>query len=205
MFARVAGLQTLLLFAYPLLVYFALGFASPRAIALCTLGLLAARMALSARARLAAFLRVFAPVGAAIAAAALVSLVWNDPLWLLLAPAFMSAALLAVFASSLARRETAVETLARAQVGSLSDEEVIYCRRVTVLWSAFFAANAAIGAALALAGSREAWALYTGVIAYVLLGALFAVEYVYRHWRFRRYVGAPTDAVLRRLFPPKSL
>ena len=34
------------------------------------------------------------------------------------------------------------------------------------------------------------------------MGLLFATEFVYRHWRFRRYVGLPTDPLLRRLFPP---
>ncbi|MFI5317001.1 MAG: hypothetical protein ACHQ6T_14975 [Myxococcota bacterium] len=199
-----AVLQALLLIAYPLLVYVALGFAPPRAIALCTLALLAARAALGSRARLAALLRVFAPVGAAFAAASLVSLFSNDPLWLLLAPALLNAALLAVFASSLWRRQSAIEILARAQVGTLSEGEVTYCRRVTLVWCVFFAANGALCAALALAGSREAWALYTGLAAYLLMGLLFACEYVYRHWRFRRYVGGPVDPVLRRLFPPDA-
>jgi uncharacterized membrane protein len=204
MFARVAALQALLLLAYPLLVYFALGFASPRAIALCTLALVAGRAALFARARLAAFARVFAPVGVAFAMTSLVSLIWNDELWLLLAPALQNLTLFAAFALSFTRRETAIETLARAQVGELSAEEVTYCRRVNALWCAFLAANSAACAAVALVGSREAWALYTGIVAYVLLGVLFACEYVYRHWRFRRYVGAPTDAFLRRLFPPRA-
>jgi uncharacterized membrane protein len=75
---------------------------------------------------------------------------------------------------------------------------------VTAVWCAFFVANGAISLELALAGSRASWALYTGVIAYVCLGALFAAEYVYRHWRFRRYVGAPTDTLLRRFFPPRA-
>ncbi len=60
-------------------------------------------------------------------------------------------------------------------------------------------ARAQVGA---VAGSRGAWALCTGCIAYVLLGLLFTCEFVYRRWRFRRYVGAPTDVLFRRIFPP---
>jgi hypothetical protein len=45
--------------------------------------------------------------------------------------------------------------------------------------------------------------VYTGIVAYVLAGALFTVEVVYRAWRFRHYEDGPTDAVLRRIFPPR--
>jgi uncharacterized membrane protein len=198
-----AALQALLVLSYPLVVYVALGFASPRAVALVTLGLVAARALFAAREKLWTFARLLAPLGLAFALPSLVSLVWNDPVSLLLAPALFNAAMLAVFAASFAARETTVETLARAQVGSLSEAERVYCRRVTALWCGFFAANGAACAWVALFGSRAEWALYTGVVAYALLGALFAAEYVYRHWRFRRYHGAPTDALLRRLFPPR--
>ena len=197
-------LQTLALLAYPLFVYLALQVASPRIVALGTLVLLALRLAFIAPARFAATARAFAPAGIALGLASLVSLVWNDPRSLLLAPTVASLGLLAAFAASFLAQETTVERLARAQVGELDADERRYCRRVTGLWCAFFAANAAVSATLALAATREAWALYTGFIAYLLVGALFAAEYLYRHWRFRRYVGAATDPFLRRIFPPRT-
>ena len=199
-----AALQTLALLAYPVLVYFALQFASARTVALLTLLLLGLRLAFLAPARLAANARAFAPAGIALGLASLLSLVWNDPRSLLLAPSLASLGLLAAFASSFLSAETTVERLARAQVGELDSEERRYCRRVTALWCAFFVANGAVAAVLAFAGSREAWAVYTGFVAYLLVGALFAAEYLYRHWRFRRYVGAPTDPLLRRIFPPRT-
>jgi len=198
-----AGLQTALLLLYPLLVYFALEWLSPRAVAALTLLFFAARLALASRARFAALARAAAPIAAAFALASLVSLVSGNALALLLAPALFNAAMLAVFAASFARAETTVESLARAQVGELDAAERAYCRRVNGIWCAFFAANACACAFVALQCSRETWALYTGALAYALMGALFASEYVYRHWRFRRYVGAPTDALLQRLFPPQ--
>lgn len=199
-----AALQTLALLAYPVFVYLALRVASPRVVALGTLVLLALRLAFIAPARFAATARAFAPAGIALGLASLVSLVWNDPRSLLLAPTLASLGLLAAFASSFLARETTIERLARAQVGELDADERRYCRRVTGLWCGFFSANAAVSAALALAATREAWALYTGFIAYLLVGALFAAEYLYRHWRFRRYVGAATDPLLRRIFPPRT-
>ena len=198
-----AALQTLALLAYPLLVYLALQVASTRIVALGTLVLLALRLAFLAPARFAATARAFAPAGIALGSRA--SSRWSGTTRAASCSRrrSLNLGLLAAFAASFLARETTVERLARAQVGELDADERRYCRRVTALWCAFFAANAAVSAALALGGTREAWALYTGLVAYLLVGALFAAEYLYRHWRFRRYVGAPTDAVLRRIFPPR--
>jgi uncharacterized membrane protein len=197
-------IQASLTIAYPGLVYLALQVASPRTVGLCILGLLALRLALVSRHKLAAYARLAAPVAAAFIVTSLASLVWNDPVSLLLAPVLVNFALLCAFGSSLTRRETLVETLALAQAGSLSAEERAYCRRLTAVWCAFFLANGAIAGELAFAGTREAWALYTGAIAYAAMALLFAVEFIYRHWRFRRYIGLPTDPLLRRIFPPDA-
>jgi uncharacterized membrane protein len=199
-----AALQTLLLLGYPLLVYLALGFASPRLVAVFTLALVAARLAFASPGRTLVWARAFAPIAVAFALPSLVALALGDAVSLLLAPALFNLAMLAVFAASFAARESVVEGLARAQVGELSPAERGYCRRVTFLWCCFFAINGAACAYVALGASRATWALYTGIVAYALMGALFAAEYVYRHWRFRRYTGAATDALLRRIFPPRG-
>ena len=195
-------LPILIALGYPLLVYFALDLASPRAIALAILALYALRLATLAKGRLAAYARIAGPVAVAITAASAISLVWNDPRGLLLSPALVNLALLAVFAASLASRETVIESLALAHGAVGSEELSAYCQKVTAIWCALFAANAGVSAWLALFGTRASWALYTGLVAYLLMGLLFATEFVYRHWRFRRYVGLPTDPLLRRLFPP---
>ncbi len=197
-------LQIVFGLGYPLLVYFGLGVLSPRALGLGILAFFALRLAFFARRQFATYARFAGPVAAAFVVASAASLIWNDPRALLLTPALVNLGLFAAFASSFAGRETLVEKLALAQVSALSASERAYCRRVTALWCAFLLANAGVITWLALAGTRERWALYTGVVAYVLMGALFAAEFVYRHWRFRRYVGMPTDALLRRLFPPDA-
>jgi len=138
----------------------------------------------------------------AVAGAGVVSLLWNDPLALLATPALASFALLGAFAGSL-RGESVVERLARARMVTLCEEEVLYCRRVTVVWCAFFLGNGALALWLALAATRAEWALYTGLVSYLLVGTLYSAEFVYRQWRFRRYLGAPSDALFRRIFPPR--
>jgi len=197
-----AALHTLLALTYPVLIYFALGVASPRVVALCALAFLAARLALVAPAQLVTLARLARLPAVAFAGATLAAALWNDAASLLLTPALVSFALLLAFGLSFRRTETVIEIFARAQVGTLAPEERAYCRKVTAVWCAFFLGNGTVASQLAVAGSREAWALYTGCIAYVLLGLLFASEFVYRQWRFRRYVGAPTDVLFRRIFPP---
>lgn len=97
-----------------------------------------------------------------------------------------------------------VERFARLQVPDLPEAEVAYTRSVTRVWCVFFVINGSIALVLALMDDIEAWALFTGLISYLLIGALFAVEYVYRHWKFRRYRGGFADPLLKRVFPPRA-
>ena len=147
--------------------------------------------------------RALALPAAAVVATLLFSALWNVPLGLRLTPALVSFALLLSFAASL-RGESVVEQLARVQLGTLSVEDTRYCRNVTLLWCGFFLLNGAAASWFAVAATRGEWALYTGVVAYLLIGILFAAEYTYRQWRFCRYLGAPTDVVFRRVFPPRT-
>lgn len=196
-------LPVLLALAYPGIVYLALQVAQPRSVALCILLFLGLRATLAGR-RLMDVLAVVRLPLLAVGAVLAISAARNDPLSLRLAPALVSFALLAAFLRSLSGPESVVEGYARLQLGTLSEEDSRYCRRVTRLWCGFFVVNGLTALWLALAASLEAWALYTGLIAYLLMGAMFAAEYVYRLWRFRRYFGAPTDPLFRRIFPPRS-
>jgi uncharacterized membrane protein len=52
------------------------------------------------------------------------------------------------------------------------------------VWCGFFILNGCMAAWTAFAASRETWALYNGLISYLLMGVLFAGEWVFRRWRF---------------------
>lgn len=196
--------QTLLALAYPLMVYVALHWFEPREVALASLALIVLRLLFSSPARLAAHARTFAAPAASVVLASSVTLFANDARTLMLTPALVSFALLATFGASFLQRETTVERIARAGGEDLPAEAVSYCRKVTAVWCGFFLVNGAIALELALQGSQRAWAVYTGLVAYVLLGLLFAAEYAVRQWRFRRYTGARTDEFWKLLFPPRS-
>ncbi len=189
---------------YPLVVYAGLRTQRVRGVALLLGALLALRLLEAARRRdrhaAAVVAAPIVAVGAVVAAGAIL----NDGRLFLFIPVLVNLTLLVTFARTLGRGPSMVEALARVQYGALAPGAAPYCRRVTVVWCAFFVANITIISTLALTGRLSAWTLYTGVVAYLLMGGLFAVELTYRSWRFRHYSGAATDVVFRRLFPPRS-
>ncbi len=77
-----------------------------------------------------------------------------------------------------------VERFARLQTSELNDEQAAWCRMWTQLWCAFFVLNGSIAAITAVAMPVSWWAFYNGMIAYALIGSMFAAEYVLRHRRF---------------------
>ena len=199
-----AIVQVLLGIAYPVLIFFSLTWLEPREVGLVVLGVAGLRL-LTARFGVAVALakEIWIPA-ASVGVVALGTAIWNDPMGLLIAPTLINGALLATFGGSLWAERPIVERFARIQVKDLSDAEVRYCRRVTKVWCGFFVANGSTTLYLALARDIEEWALFTGFISYVLIGLLFGAEYLYRHWRFRRYTGGFADPLLKRLFPPHS-
>jgi uncharacterized membrane protein/3-hydroxymyristoyl/3-hydroxydecanoyl-(acyl carrier protein) dehydratase len=173
-----------------------------RSVALWMLAIVGVRVLLLGPRRLAQYARsTWLPIAAAGTVAGVAASA-NSELALLSGPVLINLALLCVFGASLARQPV-IERFARVQVEDLSPDEVAYCRRVTQVWCAFFLCNGLIALALALRGNLEWWAAYTGLVAYGLIGLLLAVEYVYRHWRFRRYLGGAFDPILMRCFPPR--
>ncbi len=210
--------------AYPFVVYAGLSWGSPRILALLVAVVLALRAIAylgylgggrsprpgeaprpgeepdARAAHLRSLVFPFVLVGGVIAAVAAL----NDGVYFLFMPILINAALLVSFGRTLLRGPSMVETFARLQVSSLSDDEVLYCRRVTLLWCLFFALNGTVTLWLALFASLGQWTFYTGFLAYLLIGGLFLGELIYRNWRFRRYEGAPTDLLFRRIFPPRQ-
>ncbi|HKY91731.1 MAG TPA: hypothetical protein VJM11_11860 [Nevskiaceae bacterium] len=105
---------------------------------------------------------------------------------LFLPPIVLPAMLLILFGGSLRRgREPLITRMARATRTELPADLERYSRQVTVLWVVVLAAQVALAAGLALFASAETWSWYTNVASYVVIGAVFAIEYGWRRWRFR--------------------
>lgn len=109
----------------------------------------------------------------------------NAVLPLKLYPVLVNAAMLAAFGATLVSGPSMIERLARLREPALPPAAVHYTRRVTQAWCLFFVVNGAIALGTALFASEAVWSLYNGVIAYLLMGAMFGGEYLLR-MRFKR-------------------
>jgi uncharacterized membrane protein len=168
---------------YPLLAHLAVLFAAPRLqwLALSWLAAISMWDALGAR-------RAWAWI-ALIAASALFY-------WLVVAghglyalyvpPAAIPAALLVGFARSLrSGAEPWVTRVATAMRGEPLPEPLLgYTRRVTLLWCGVFVAMIASAIGFAIWAAPELWSLMTNVVHYLVLGAVFVGEFVYRRIRY---------------------
>jgi len=100
-------------------------------------------------------------------------------------PVLVSAVLLGIFSYSLLFPPSIIERFARVREPDLPPQAIRYTRRVTQVWCIFFGVNGAIAFVTALWASSATWALYNGLVAYLIMGLLFAGEYFFR-WRFKR-------------------
>jgi uncharacterized membrane protein len=107
-----------------------------------------------------------------------------------LGPALANVAMLFSFGRTLVWGPSIVEVIARVRHGGeLPPGAEWYCRRLTLLWCVFFAVNAGFIAWLAFYASLAWWTIYTGVLAYLLAGALFIAEVLYRRRHFANATG----------------
>lgn len=178
--SRALLLQALLWLAYPLLILFGLQLLEPRYVALL-LGLtLLLRQRRDAGRLLAGLSRIDRAVLVALLALAGVTALTNSETLLRLYPAAVNVGMLLLFGLSLSKPPSMVERFARLREPDLPPAGVRYTRRVTQVWCLFFIANGGVATYTALQTSREIWTLYNGFIAYLLMGALFAGEWLVR-------------------------
>ena len=112
-------------------------------------------------------------------------LIINSELILQLYPLLMNVLLLAAFGSTLFFPPNMIFRFATLQdksiKGSLNEKRVkAYCRKVTLIWCVFFIFNGSIAAYTIFFGSTLLWSVYNGVISYILIGILFAGEFIVR-------------------------
>lgn len=161
---------------YPLVVYFGQGRVSSLTLISIALSLIALRLFASSK-RPHDPLRaplIFAAIG--IAGIAFL----DEHIAVRIYPVFVSLCLAGAFGHSLLHPPTMIERFARIREPDLPAGAVEYCRRVTIVWTAFTTFNAAVAAGTALWASIEIWTLWTGAVSYILLGVLFLGEILVR-------------------------
>lgn len=162
---------------YPGLVYISLGRVPSAVLAVLALGLVGARLAVTRGGALAsALVPTLAAILVATAAFALVA----PALAVLAYPVLMSLGMAAAFGLSLRNGPTLVERFARLTEPEPSAAARAYMRKVTWVWFLFLLGNAGLSALTVAMGDREIWTLYNGLIAYLLMGSLFGIEYLIR-------------------------
>jgi uncharacterized membrane protein len=165
---------------YPLLIFAGLNYVDPRTVALLVLVALALRYRRHAARMLAGFSSAQFAALALPPLLGVAVLATNSETLLRLYPAAISASMLILFGATLLHPPSMVERFARLREERISAASVRYTRGVTQAWCMFFLANGAVATYTAAFASREAWALYNGVIAYLLMGTLFAAERLIR-------------------------
>jgi uncharacterized membrane protein len=195
-------LQVVFHLGYPLIVYLAYTRLETRSLALLLLGLYALTAIWrfrGSREEIWKLLRQHAGLGVLIG----VAVATGNRTVLLLLPVVVNLYLLWTFSSSLRDGPPMIERFARMVEDDLPDFTLPYCRKVTICWCAFLIFNAGMLVVLAVAAPVSWWALYTGLISYVLIGVMVAGEFVLRKLWFRHYGAGVADRILARVFPPQ--
>jgi uncharacterized membrane protein len=190
--------STVLVLGYPALAWLGIRFLGTRTAALLLLAAAVASHVRKLRWRRAEF-GGLAWLAVAVTGLLLLAAMLDDPRFILAYPALVNLVLLAQFGWTLRSGPPMVERFARLQVDDLSPHEIAYCRTVTAVWCGFFVLNGVTAALVAGWSSQNVWAIYNGFVAYVLMGLLFAVEYVVRKVRFGRFGPGLLDRMIERM------
>jgi uncharacterized membrane protein len=197
------ALQGIFFLCYPLIVYFAYTRLETRTLAILLLLLYGISVAIRFRGSAAEIWGVLRQhIGLALLIA--IALATDNSTVLLFMPAIVSLYLLWTFSASLRHGMPMIERFARIVEDDLPDFTIPYCRKVTTIWCVFLAANALCVAVLALAAPIEWWALYAGLISYLLIGAIILGEFLVHKIWFRYFGDGLLDRALSQLFPPQN-
>ncbi|WP_104035946.1 septation protein IspZ [Vibrio jasicida] len=175
------GLSAIVLFAYPFAVYFGIDRFGLNLVGGLLIAALLLRLLVANKTPLKEFKFLAFTTGIVGIVLVTLGVVFKQHGWLKFYPVMVNVCMLGVFALSLRQPQTIIERLARLQEPDLPESGVLYTRKVTLVWCAFFIMNAAT-ALYTCFESIEVWTLYNGLISYLLAGSLFAGEWIVRQF-----------------------
>ena len=176
------GLLLLVAVLYPVGVYFGLKVMPPSFFGLVLIVVLALRFgALGQGER-----RLLLPVLAVFLCYALLAAWMDSERFLMAYPVLVNTSLFLLFGWSLQGGESMMYRFAKARGMKMSPYAPAYLRNLTKVWMLFFIMNGLI-AAWTVTQSMEVWAVYNGLVAYILIGLLIGGEWLFRiHYKKKK-------------------
>ena len=171
-------LSVILLITYPLLVYMGLKYFSIYLLAPCIIIICLIRLS-TLKVNIKELFWISRLILILTIALCAIALMMKSSSWILYYPVLVNIIMLSVFTYSLFKPPSMVEHFARLQTPDLPPEGIVYTRKITKIWCAFFVLNGAISLST-IQMSIEYWTLYNGLISYILIGSLLAGEWLYR-------------------------
>ena len=167
---------------YPLVIYFGLETLPLKLLTGIILVVFVLRLIVSGNSSLYFLKRLSFSVAAIGILLAATSLLFDSEKVLLFYPVLVSFSSLIVFAWSLIKPPSMIECFARIMDDQLPDEAIAYTRKVTMIWCLFFILNGSFALFTVIHGDYKLWALYNGLLSYIIMGGLLGVEWLYRKW-----------------------
>lgn len=121
--------------------------------------------------------RYFSFIFAGLLGLAFISRLWQLMYWY---PVIINIFMLLLFATSLWQKQSLVERLARLTTPNLSLQGIKYTRIVTQIWCIVFTINLIITLYFIVQQHYDYWALYTGIISYIIIGLVMGIEWLIR-------------------------
>ena len=181
---------SVLLVAYPLIVFFGLQHFEARYIGIIILCALSLRLFVIRQSAKWEQLKTLLPVTLAGVCLCLFIVIFNSPTLVKLNPVLISTVMLFMFSSTLIKPPSMIERFARISDSNLPPEAIPYTKNVTKVWCGFFFCNGLIAAYTIWFCSIEIWTLYNGLISYMIMGIIFAAEYLIRLKKKREHIEA---------------
>ncbi len=163
------------LISYPLIIFFGLKYFSIKSISLFLLVLFILRLIIIRKTD-----QVSVSIGCIGCVLMFLGFFSANQLAVLLYPVMISFTLLVFFVVSILYPPTIIEKIARLTDKNFTEQAVPYTKKVTLVWSLFFFINGIIAAYTVYLADLKIWTLYNGLISYVIIGAIFLIEYIIR-------------------------
>ncbi len=178
-----AAILAAILMLYPLLVYCGLESLGPGALAFLLLLASVARALFAKQGALQW-------VGILVAAALCGAVIWTDSIdYLLVYPVLISLLVSFAFLLSLRGPVTLIEKVARLAGQQVPQYAKSYLRKLTLIWGILLLVNAVVAGYTACCMSLQFWALYNGLLSYLLFVGFFVLELGFRQW-YKRSIEA---------------